>query len=471
MKAEDILIGIAARAATATPVTPSFTSLPYASDEDGLNARAMSMADEFPALFTHREVIAALDVLVFDGLFAWLAEQVRSFPAGSSDPDRSMVDMLTLASMLEHDGVLWGELAKAVPNPSPAFIEALDDLFDKAGVEGPVLLARVRYQPAQIAMALDEAKSKDWRGFEWTMDRLDDYTWLPLRTHAGAALYQFDRPRLVSRIDAMQDVFQVATHLHRAPVPHVIALALVVKNWTFKFWAFHRSARYANAGKVPPFSTEWQTLLSEAAKDPEEWGRWLAVLNEYPSRFPSIQRTLGSTLVAAPDAALEAYIASVSTTTNSAPSELAQALEEFRATAPTEARKRLWSAAYRRWQQWNFGCDKEDRSVFRVTTSSLDFPVVGYFVECLDAPERAAIAANLAARAAALEREWHGGRHSAVTERFKLISTYQLLAHAEVAVNEGVEWLPPVALYQPPWEDGTPYRSLKYDPEMGRSTF
>lgn len=450
MKANDLLKGVSARAATATPITPGFTSLPYAPEEDGINALAMSLAEEFPALYSHREWIAAPDVSVFDGLFAWLAEQVRSFPTGSRGQDRAMVDILTLASMLDHDDVLWGELANAVPNPTAAFVKAIDDMFDKSHVEGPLLLARGRFPPVQMAMALDDAKRKDWRGLEWVMDRLDDYGWLPLRRQSGAALYQFDRDRLISRIDAMQDVFQVATFLHRAPISQLVDLALAVKNWTFKFWAFHRSARYVNAGKVLPFSTEWQKLLGEAANEPEEWVRWLAVLNEYPSRYPSIQKALGSTLAAASDAALEAYIASVSTVANSARVQLAHALSVFRVTAPPSARKRLWTAAYRRWQEWNFGCGNEQKSVLSVTTSSFDFPVVGYFVECLDAQGRAAHTASLAARAAALEREWHAGLHSAVSERFKLISTYQLLAHAEAVVNDGAEWLAEGPLYQPP---------------------
>jgi hypothetical protein len=60
-----------------------------------------------------------------------------------------------------------------------------------------------------------------------------------------------------------------------------------------------------------------------------------------------------------------------------------------------------------------------------------------------------------------------------MSERFKLISTYQLLAHAEALLAGAPEWLNgsrAIPLYKPIWEDGSAYRSLKYDLDMSKAT-
>jgi hypothetical protein len=103
----------------------------------------------------------------------------------------------------------------------------------------------------------------------------------------------------------------------------------------------------------------------------------------------------------------------------------------------------------------------------RVKTSPFDFPVIGYLVECLDSKARAEWIVNLDVRIRAIERSWHSDMSSVVTERFKIISTYQLLAHSEAVAAGKTEWLSNNTLYQPPWEDGSRYRSLKYDAAIG----
>lgn len=470
MKSSDILSGIAVRAATATPIEPLITALSYEGGVDDFNTLTWNLRDEFPFLHSGKEELDKADVTKFDGLFAWLADQLRKFPDGAPAPERRLMDMLALATMLEGNAELWGELAQAVPSLPPLLLDGIAKVFTDTSPDGRVLLERAHYSPAQISIALDDVARKDWKSVEWTMDRLWDRLWLSLKTHAAAALYQYDRPRLEALVDRADDLFDVAAYVLHAPVAQALTLALTSKNWTFKFWAFHRSARFAAAGNQS-YPLEWETLLTEAAAELEEWPRWLAVLNECPSRYPQIQLALGNALVGASDEALDAYVASISKTADFGRLHLADALGVFRARASLPDRQRLWTAAFKRWKAWDFGCDDEMRSLFNVARSSFDYPVMGYLTECLPAEARADMAAELEARVATLERAWHSDVTSAISERFKLTSTYQLLAHAEAVLTGMPEWLAGDPLYRPDWEDGTAYRSLKYDLEMGKPTF
>lgn len=470
MKSRDILRGIAVRAVTAMPIAPSFTALPYEVGVDDFNALTWSLREEFPFLHAGNNEIADADVAKFDGLFAWLADQLREFPEGAPAPERRLVEMLALATMLEGDAELWDELAQAVPSLPPLLLDGIVKVFTDIRYDGRIFLERAHYSPPQISTAINDVARKDWKSVEWTMDRLSDWLWLPLKSQAAAALHQYDRARLEALIERTDDLFEVAAYVFHAPVAQVLTLALTTKNWMFKFWAFYKSAKFDAEGKCS-YPLDWEVLLTQAAGKPEEWARWLAVLNEYPSRYPQIQPALGSALAGASDEALDAYVASISNASDFGRTHLANALSVFRAKASLPVRQRLWTAAFKRWEAWNFGCNEESRSLFSVARSSFDYPVMGYLIECLSDSQRADMAAELQIRAAAIERDWHSDVTPAISERFKLISTYQLLAHAEAVLANMPEWLAGDRLYKPAWEDGTAYRSLKYDLDMGKPTF
>lgn len=470
MKSSKILRGIAIRAATATPIEPRFLALPYEGGVDDFNTLTWDLRDEFPFLHSGQEELDNTDIAKLDGLFAWLIEQLRKFPGDVSAPKRRLVDILALATMLEGNAELWGEIAQAVPRLPPLLIDTIAKVFTDTRPDGREVLKREHYSPTQISTVLDDVARKNWESAVWTMDRLWGRVWLPIKIHAAAALHQYDRPRLEALIDRADDLFEVAAYVLHAPVTQTLTLALTSKNWTFKFWAFHRSAKLAAMGE-PCFPIEWESLLTQAAASPEEWTRWLAVMNTHPARYPQIQPALGTALAGASNEALEAYVASISNTGDFARLQLADALGVFRNKAPLPVRQRVWTAAFRRWEAWNFGCDDEMRGLFHVARSSFDYPVMGYLTECLSTEARANMNAELEARAANIERAWHSGVTSAMSERFKLISIHQLLAHAETVTAGAPEWLAGDPLYKPTWENGTAYRSLKYDLEMGKATF
>lgn len=470
LKSNEILSGIAIRAAAATPIEPSFTAFPCKGSSGDFESLTYSLHQEFPFLNAGNDDIDGTDVARFDGLFTWLVNQLRKFTDSAPAPELRLVNMLALATVLGGNAELWTELAKSVPSLPPLLLDRIAKVFTKTSLDGRLVLERMHGSPAQIEIALKNVARKDWKSVERTMNQLEGMLWLPLKANTAAALYQYDRLRLEALVEDTDGFFEIAAYVLHVPVAQALTLALTSKNWTLKFWGFHRSAKEASKGGLS-YHCEWQTLLTQAAGKTEEWARWLAVLNEHPSRYPQIQPALGNALVGASDEALDAYVASISKTGDFDRPNVADALRVFREKAPLPVRQRLWAAAFRRWTEWDFGCGGELRSVFEVARSSFDYPVIGYLTECLSAKERADMAAQLEARAAAIERSWHSDVTLAMTERFKLISTYQLLAHAETVLTEAAEWLAGSRLHKPGWEDGSAYRSLKYDSNMDRPTF
>lgn len=471
MKQRDVLTGIAERAAGAQPHEPTALNLSLLEQgAEAFNAVSWNLREEFPFLCSYREEMEDSELEQFDGLFAWLAEQLRTFPSGTTHPERCLTKILALAALLECDAKLWDELAKAVPNVPELLIVTLAKIIKENRADGQEILAGAHYSASQIQVLLADVASKDWKSVEWAVDRLWMEIWSPAKQHASAALYRFDRPRLESILGGENDFFEIAAYVLHAPAAQSLQLAIASTNWKLKFWALHNSARRA-AGGSESYPVEWEILLSEAAKVPDEWTRWLAVLNEYPGRYPQLQEALGNTLASASGEALDAYVSSISAVSDFGRAPIATALTVFREKAPARDRQRLWTAAFERWERWDFGCTEHSRSLLSVAKSSFDFPVVGYLTECLDSQARAEWITELQVRAAAIERNWHSDVTPAMSERFKLISTYQLLAHSEAVAAGEPEWLWEPPLYKPIWEDGTLYRSLKYDTTLGQSTF
>jgi hypothetical protein len=403
MKQSDVLVGIADRATRARLYKPTSLNLSLVEREiEAFDAVLSKLREEFPFLCSYKEEMEDSELEQFDGLFAWLTEQLRTFPNDAKNPEQSLTNILALAALLECDAQLWDELAKAVPNVPELLIITLTKIIKENRANGQEILVGARYSDNEIQVLLADIAST---------------------------------------------------------------------NWTFKFWTLYHSARQDAIGSES-YPMEWEILLSEAAKVPSEWVRWLAVLNEYPGRYPQLQEALGNTLASASGEALDAYVSSISGVSDFGRTEIATALTVFRekATAAHD-RQRLWTAAFERWKKWDFGCTEHSRSLFRVEKSPLDFPVIGYLTECLDSKARAKWIAELQVRALAIERNWHSDVTSVMTERFKIISTYQLIAHSEIVAAGEPKWPWESPLYKPMWENGTLYRSLKYDGTLGPPTF
>ena len=472
MKQEDVLTGIATRAAAVHALEP--VSLRLSLLQRGRFAFSVvssNLREEFPFLWNGREEMADCEIEQVDRLFRWFVKQIIEFPEVSERPEAELAKLLAVAEMLDCDDRLWDEVYQIAPSVSGRLLATMANLIKECHLNAEEILTRGRLSAGHVQAILADIASGNWKSLEWVLGPLwMDYR-APIKLQAAAALYRYDSSLLQSVLEDVHEFFEVASFTHHLPAKSSLRFALESKNWTFKFWAFHHSVRHAMQD-AEVHSTEWEMLLTEASNNPTEWSRWLAVLNEHPSRYPQIQCALGNALARASGKALDTYIKSISAHTSAAAREpIAVALTAFRRKAASRERKRVWRAAFERWEQWDFGCTEQSESLFRVASSAFDFPVIGYLTECLDAEGRDNLVAQLEVRAAALQRTWHADKTFAITERFKLISAFQLLARAKAVSAGETDWLPGASLVKPPWEDGSLYRSLTYDNYLSKSTF
>lgn len=471
MKQREVLEAVFERIATVTPYAPNSLNLaPLESGGYTFQAAVRNLSEEFRFFGPYVEDLEESERAPFEGLFAWLREQIQSFPDNAINPEQSSAKILALAALFELDRCLWDQLAKVVTPMPDSFVATLRKQINEFKVDANDALTGTGVDPEKQIEVLADIASRNWGDLDWAFDYLQNQVWSDAKNHILMALYSFDRSSVQSIVEEENDFFEIASHIFHIPAQQCLQLAIASTNWTFKFWTIYWTVRGAVGGR-PRYLMEWETLLSQAARFPDEWARWLAVLNKYPSRYPQLQEALGRVLTSASDHALEAYVSSISIGPDLGREEIATALQIFREKAPLRERQRLWTAAFVRWKAWDFERTEHSSLVLQVTRSCLDYPVMGYLVECMSSDDRTKYMAQLEKCASAVETDWHTDRHPPMSERFRLISRYQLVAHAEAVAAGEAQWLCPSELYRPAWEDGTHYRSLKYDDILKGPTF
>lgn len=465
MNRTDLLNGITTRAAKALPRCPPA----HAADgsiQEQFNGTRKALRDVYPFLWFDHPKLSEEECAQYEGLFSWLVHALASYATHRSP---CLPELLAMTSLMDCDGQLWHELCQAIGPPPPSLIEDLRSFIRTYRIDSEGLLARNRSEADQVYAILADAASRNWnRLHSWTLREAREFQ-VPLKQQAWAALARLDPPSLRAYFEEEHDFFEVNTYVLQAPTAESLRLAITTGNWTLRFWAVFHSAQRATAG-ANSFPAEWETLLTEAACMPEEWRRWLAVLNEYPGRYPQLQKALGTMLATVSDHAIDTYVASLSDY-DANRLDVATTLHPFRIQATLQKRQRLWNAAHRRWLQWDFGRPEHSSYISDVRRSAFDFPAIGYIVECMDDAMRTNWRQELRQRAAAIESDWHADPRVPVSKRFELISAYQLLAHAEQVIAGATDWLPTMPLYCPDWENRTHYRALRYDGRFETSPF
>lgn len=467
MYRRDLLADIASRAAHLGPMEPAFPRAgACASIEDRFDATYRALIDAYPFLYSGSEGQTTSELARYDSLFAWLIQSLTIDGGYAATCD--VVQLLALTSLMDCHDRLWPTLIAAAGTAQLTLVNEISTLLQNFRTDGAEILLR-RKDANTVQLYKDLVTAKNWQSLYWMLqDSWHDFR-VELKQHASIALYHLDKGSLRNLFEDEQDFFQIATYVLHAPTNQSMDLAMASRNWTLKFLALFFSAQQAVAG-AKSYPVQWASLMVEASRFPEEWGRWMAALNNYPARFPQLQDVLGEILSDVSEAALDAYTASLPDT-DSSRQQVAATLSRFRKLAPLSHRQRVWTAAYHRWREWDFGCSKESCFVGEVKRSAFDFPVIGYLTECLDESGRIGVHQQIASRAAAIDTDWYAEISQAVTERFKLISIYQLLIHADQVASGAVEWCAELVLHQPPWEDGSLFRALRYEPTFRQPTF
>jgi len=279
----------------------------------------------------------------------------------------------------------------------------------------------------------------------------------------------FDRDRLG---EATRNVaqFMVAMHIANALSPaERLEVGLATTNARLQFaFVYSTCHRQRHITLSPTERDLLSSLLLQIAANDANWLKWMTVFNRYPLRYPSLQPALGRALAVASEAALQSYIDSINLFPGRQGSRnsVAVCLAEFRAKATQQQQRLLWTAAFRRWSDWNFNEANPEQYAFEIAWSELDYPVVAYAIDCLDAGARTQAQKEIFDQLSVLDNQWHESVTDCVTAFNRLLSALQPYAHAAATVATSGPTtnrdLLPLKLYIPPEVKNDRYLRLMY---------
>lgn len=293
----------------------------------------------------------------------------------------------------------------------------------------------------------------DWVAISGYWQQIE--TWLPGGGLLGLALpclARFDMSGLAAAIDGISEI-QTAYFVARSlSEENRLRLARASTSDRYRFAALLSISwgDHVFTGVGDEAENELAALLEQVSQNAGQWTRWMQAFNEYPIRFPALQRPLGRALAQAPEHALAAYVDSISLGPCPLdgfrfhdPSRLdgrqsvALCLSAFRDAASAGQRLGLWGLAHTRWTSWAFTYPSmPGNRLTGIVGSELDYAITAHAAENLSPIERDAQLTSLTNAIRDIEMSWYSSFSELIGRRNFLLSTLQPL----LAVNEP-DWL------------------------------
>ncbi|MBA1238208.1 hypothetical protein G7015_06890 [Pseudomonas kunmingensis] len=454
----DLLDGIAMRAKGTPVYEPSFLAQINTQPDDNNRADFYSaLAKELPFTSNYMPLSDA-DISHVYGLFQWLVSQlVETSTAPSNAP---LIQVLQIASTLDlGPGQLWKELASVGPLRG----DRLQDIRQLL-ISSKIEIRESRHMDHAAKIFKDGCNEYDWQSIDSVLHYILGFYDAPI-SRAARALSIFSPSDLEYALGKMQDVITIIAVIESLePIKEFKTLETAVSstNWALKFCALRLSLEHENTSMEHEFENAWEKLLSQAAQNNQEWQKWAAVFNAFPSRYPALQRAMGRALCTMSQGAIAQYFNAIRMSTASRREDLANVFKTVQQHNDEVQRKLIWMLAYQRWKAWDFDKNDPTRHLFSIQTSPLDLAVTAYYLECLSRDERGACEDELRTEFYSVNGAWYEEVSEYISALNRHLSRYQPLGHAQHNLCSDDEWKKGGHWYSPDWLPKHPYWDQRY---------
>jgi hypothetical protein len=393
------------------------------------------------------------------GLLRWLISELRQWRSDADTGGAKLAAVFVAAQACDWDNGLW--------NMIPADIGTNADLRDRLkALISSFSVAFILRDPTRTPLwereAVESLKSAE-AGNDWTAIasawRSFEHAIFPNVPQIQAVRCLF-RCGVTCLADALADLSQIAVGMSVASslsTSEKLGLGVESANpyvqlsCLYQLLSDHRTPKQ-------PLSIEQEQLLTKlllkVADDCPRWAAWMEVFNAYPLRHPAIQAPLGIALADGPDSAIEPYVKSIVLYPKQAPTDagrqaVAACLSAFRSKASLARRTALWTLAHKRWTDWEFNRAESSQHIFNINWSELDYAIVGFACECLDATGQSDAMNVIISKLKVLEEDWYVSITDIVSAWNRLLSAFQPYAHAQAAIASGGDWLSGSQQYLP----------------------
>ncbi len=454
----ELLVGIAERAEGTPAYEPIFLAQVSAQPDGNNQTDFYSALAKELAFIANYMPLSGADISRAYGLFQWLVNQL--IETSTSPSNAPLLQVLQIASALDlGPGQLWRELASVGPLRGDRLKDIRQLLLSRK-----IELRQSRYMGDVAKVFQDGCNEYDWQSIDSVLRHVLGFYDAPL-SRAARALSIFSPSDLEYTLGEMQDVVTIIAVIESLePIQEfkTLEIAATSTNWALKLCALRMSLEHEKNSIKHEFEDVWEQLLSQAAKNNQEWPKWVAVFNGFPSRYPALQRAMGRALCTMSHGAIAQYFDALRMSTASRREDLGSAFKIVQQHSDEAQRKLIWMLAYQRWKAWDFDKDDPTRHLFSIQTSPLDLAVTDYCRECLDKDERGAYENKLRTEFFNVNGAWYEEVSDYISALNRHLSRYQPLGHAQHNLCSDDEWEKGRHWYSPDWLPRHPYWDQRY---------
>lgn len=282
--------------------------------------------------------------------------------------------------------------------------------------------------------------NQDWEGIANYINLSEPSFLPPIFRESVRCLYSIRYDDLLNICNDVKSSILAVVYSNCLSNSEALSLA---KNTTSKHVRFIFVYLHINNATVDSVYDDVFSIFLNVSRDNSEWSKWLSVFNKYPVRFQNLQSVLGRVLSNVSKDALESYVNSVDLRIHPSKERelVSRCLSVFRELATKEQRHYLWKLAYARWVKWNFDLENE-KNLMDISQSSLDYALVGYFIE-VDSEPMDSYVDKLFERLNAVSDAWHSSSVSMISACKREFSHFQPIAHANSVITTSADWYCP----------------------------
>nr|WP_295742500.1 hypothetical protein [uncultured Acidocella sp.] len=342
----------------------------------------------------------------------WLIGMLSGWQQTDDPKAATLVTMIAVAARLDENGALWSLMPNKITQ-NQGLAQELQRILGR--LQFRIEAAKFSRSPLvdreQITEFATAEAEKNWPALRPFAENV------PWRFQSNAILDQ--SARLLNRFfpDRLAEVGQTISQIGIAmqmmtaiSIGDAFQIATQSENDFLQFASVCRL--FGMYDRAPALDAKQEdalvALLNFVSTDTPRWLSWMVAFAAHPYQTSQIQPALGRCLAFSDEAALRAYIDAICIQSSwLGRDDVKTCLSTFAKYSPLEKRKTAWNMAFIRWSDWNFGERDGHSALTDITLSNIDFPIVGYAVECLTPEERETHIASCLDLVERAEHVWH----------------------------------------------------------------
>lgn len=417
-------------------------------DQGNLFFEAMRRQFDFIACFqVTKQRPSVEDISRWGALMKWFIRELQEWRFANDPKFHKLTILFVVSAYCDRNGDFWTALPDGAEQNND-LLQALKRLI--SGIRSDVVVRGLGREPIWEREVVEKLKvadtEKDWLAISELWPSFESSI-MPsvFLIQAIRCLYHFGFTTLVSALSGTSQTILSMQFAAPLSVGQRFTLGIASNNHYIQFSSVYQT--FFHWPRTNQLDHEEQRslkqLLLKVADDKLRWEKWMHVFNRYPLRYPAMQQALGEVLAITSETSISAYIESISlsTTCDGSRRSVAECLRAFRNVAQSDRAKLMWKLAYQRWAKWQFDLESEDKYLFEICCSELDYAIVAYVIECLTEHERNEALIQVTDTLRAVHNTWHASLSDCISYWNRLLSQFQTYAHARQSLSSGEDWL------------------------------